>query len=348
MTSNGWDFRAALNGRKVCWRELCCSLAKEDSVPTSTQVLNGSNGLSTASTHVTTQAGQSAMQAMSMVMADDIIIELLLRSQRSGCMLARAMLCLRWWDPVPTSTLTLNGSNGFRLMASTRWWRSGFSRYCSAGDVNGDGWHHYWGSSGADLNGGVGESHVVFGKAGGFSANLNLSTLNGSNGFEINGINSRDTQVIWSQCRRCQWRWLWWHLIGAFAPISMVKMLARKWCCVWPSRRIQCQLNLSALNGSNGFKINGIDAGDKSQAESVQQAMLMAIALMTNIGASGANLNGQVVLARAMWYFGRADFTAAALNVGNSRAIWSVASLIPVMPWRQSHKTDIRQHNHSR
>jgi hypothetical protein len=33
---------------------------------------------------------------------------------------------------------------------------------------------------------------VVFGSSGGFAANLNLSTLNGSNGFVINGINAED------------------------------------------------------------------------------------------------------------------------------------------------------------
>ena len=38
----------------------------------------------------------------------------------------------------------------------------------------------------------AGESYVVFGSSGGFSANLNLSTLNGSNGFRINGINAGD------------------------------------------------------------------------------------------------------------------------------------------------------------
>ena len=32
-----------------------------------------------------------------------------------------------------------------------------------------------------------GASYVVFGKAQGFSANLNLSTLNGTNGFKISG-----------------------------------------------------------------------------------------------------------------------------------------------------------------
>ena len=37
-----------------------------------------------------------------------------------------------------------------------------------------------------------GASYVVFGKASGFEANLNLSTLDGSNGFQINGELARD------------------------------------------------------------------------------------------------------------------------------------------------------------
>jgi hypothetical protein len=52
----------------------------------------------------------------------------------------------------------------------------------------------------------AGESYVVFGSSGGFSANLNLSTLNGSNGFKINGIDAYSNSGRFSQqCRRCQW-----------------------------------------------------------------------------------------------------------------------------------------------
>ena len=36
----------------------------------------------------------------------------------------------------------------------------------------------------------VGQSYVVFGKSSGFSASLNLSSLDGSNGFVINGNNT--------------------------------------------------------------------------------------------------------------------------------------------------------------
>ena len=73
---------------------------------------------------------------------------------------------------------------------------SGFS-VSSAGDVNGDGF--------ADLivgaflanpngNGDAGESYVVFGASGGFPASLDLSSLDGANGFTINGIDQLSVQ----------------------------------------------------------------------------------------------------------------------------------------------------------
>ena len=59
----------------------------------------------------------------------------------------------------------------------------------SAGDVNGDGF--------ADLIVGAprcrperhdsGASYVVFGKASGFAANIDLSVLDGTNGFKLSG-----------------------------------------------------------------------------------------------------------------------------------------------------------------
>ena len=54
----------------------------------------------------------------------------------------------------------------------------------TAGDVNGDGY--------ADIlvgtNNYEGETYVVFGSGSGFAASLDLSTLDGSNGFRLDGI----------------------------------------------------------------------------------------------------------------------------------------------------------------
>jgi hypothetical protein len=59
----------------------------------------------------------------------------------------------------------------------------------NAGDVNGDGFDDLIvGASGNDSNGGdSGSSYVVFGKASGFSATMELSSLDGSSGFRLDG-----------------------------------------------------------------------------------------------------------------------------------------------------------------
>jgi hypothetical protein len=72
--------------------------------------------------------------------------------------------------------------------------RSG-SSVSSAGDVNGDGIDDLIiGAFYADPNGNpnAGRSYVVFGSDTGLPNPLDLSDLNGSNGFTINGVNAGD------------------------------------------------------------------------------------------------------------------------------------------------------------
>ena len=78
---------------------------------------------------------------------------------------------------------SLDGSNGFRLVG-TAYDFSGNS-VSNAGDVNGDGFGDLIvGAYGADPNGDFsGASYVVFGKAAGFSAIIDLSTLDSNSGF---------------------------------------------------------------------------------------------------------------------------------------------------------------------
>ena len=84
----------------------------------------------------------------------------------------------------------LDGSDGFRIDGVNREDYSG--RSVSAGDINGDTYDDVIiGASGADPNGiGSGSTYVVFGKASGFSRTMELSELDGSDGFRIDGENS--------------------------------------------------------------------------------------------------------------------------------------------------------------
>jgi Ca2+-binding RTX toxin-like protein len=85
----------------------------------------------------------------------------------------------------------LDGTNGFRLAGIDSNDRSGFS-VSGAGDVNGDGFGDIIvGAPGAGPSADIGEAYVVFGKAGGFAASFDLSTLDGTNGFRLDGGNGR-------------------------------------------------------------------------------------------------------------------------------------------------------------
>lgn len=83
----------------------------------------------------------------------------------------------------------LNGENGFRLdgEAEGNFLRSSVS---SAGDVNGDGFDDV--IIGADFTNSNGKlsssSYIIFGKTSGFEASMNLSELDGSNGFRLHRV----------------------------------------------------------------------------------------------------------------------------------------------------------------
>ena len=92
----------------------------------------------------------------------------------------------------PVDLGRLDGANGFTLNGIDRQDYSGFS-VSSAGDVNGDGYDDLIiGAWRGDPNGNdSGESYVVYGGASAAGA-LDLSTLDGSNGFILNGVSGSD------------------------------------------------------------------------------------------------------------------------------------------------------------
>ena len=96
--------------------------------------------------------------------------------------------------PANFNLADLNGANGFKLSGVAAGDQSG-SAVASAGyilgDLSGDGFADLIvGAPGAGNS--VGASYVVFGKAKGFAANLDLATLNGTNGFKLSGVAAND------------------------------------------------------------------------------------------------------------------------------------------------------------
>ena len=88
---------------------------------------------------------------------------------------------------------TLDGGNGFRIAGAAQGAQAGFS-VSGIGDFNGDGYDDVIvGAPGAKTGELVaGQSYVVFGKASGFAASLDLSTLGGSDGFKLSGVANGD------------------------------------------------------------------------------------------------------------------------------------------------------------
>ncbi|WP_442940660.1 hypothetical protein [Nostoc sp.] len=153
---------------------------------------------------------------------------------------------------------TLNGTNGFIINGIDL----GYS-VSGAGDINGDGIDDLIVTSrGNDANGHfLGTSYVVFGSKSDFSGSLDLSTLNGTNGFVINGINSG---ISVSSAGDINGDGIDDLIIGAY-DISTYNVYSGQSYVVFGSKSgFDTKLNFSDLNGINGFAINGINVDDQS------------------------------------------------------------------------------------
>ena len=163
---------------------------------------------------------------------------------------------------------TLDGSNGFRLDGIDVDDHSGFF-VGTAGDVNGDGYSDILvGAFLADANGkpAAGETYVVFGTGNGFESSLDLSTLDGTNGFRLDGINVADVSgYSLSSAGDVNGDGYADILVGAKqADPGGVQSAGETYVVFGSGDGFASSLSFSHLNGTNGFQIDGIDVEDQS------------------------------------------------------------------------------------
>ncbi|SFF17335.1 integrin alpha, partial [Nitrosomonas sp. Nm166] len=161
---------------------------------------------------------------------------------------------------------SLDGTNGFRLDGVAAYDRSGYS-VSNAGDVNGDGFDDVIvGAYGARPNDpGSGSSYVVFGKASGFDAALNLSSLDGSNGFRLDGTALFDSSGFSvSSAGDVNNDGFDDVIIGAPGADPNGNESGSSYVVFGKASGFDAALNLSSLDGSNGFRLDGAAADDDS------------------------------------------------------------------------------------
>lgn len=164
----------------------------------------------------------------------------------------------------------LDGSNGFVLRGIDRYDRSGFS-VSGAGDINGDGVADLIiGARGGEPNArfGAGESYVVFGGAGvGSSGVVELSDLDGDDGFVLNGVDVFDgSGISVSSAGDVNGDGMADLIIGAYNVFQNGNYSSGASYVVFGGEGVGSsgELELSDLDGSDGFVLEGVDAYDFS------------------------------------------------------------------------------------
>ena len=170
----------------------------------------------------------------------------------------------------------LDGSNGFVISGVVDGGGHSGASVSGAGDVNGDGIDDLIvGAPGrnfgeAPISGG---SYVVFGTDAGFSATLDTSSLDGSNGFVLNGIDVRDgTGYSVSGAGDINGDGFDDLIIGAPYADPNGDSSGEVYVVFGTNTGFDAAFDLSSLDGSNGFVLNGFNVSSSGSSYDIGSA----------------------------------------------------------------------------
>jgi T5SS/PEP-CTERM-associated repeat protein len=237
--------------------------------------LNGINGFVINGIDVDDQSGRSVASAgdVNGDGADDVIIGATVAGPNGQSRAGESYVIFGAPGVGAGGTLdlsSLDGTDGFVLNGIDAYDQSGFP-VASAGDVNGDGVDDVIiGARSADPNGlgNAGESYIVFGGPSvGAGGSLDLASLDGTNGLVLNGIDEQDLSGgSVASAGDVNGDGIDDVIIGARSADPNGQAYAGETYVVFgrPGIGAGGSLELSSLDGTNGFVLNGIDGYDIS------------------------------------------------------------------------------------